>query len=178
MTSNPFIEPNGQPIVYVREVAPEDLLLRPPRQGLGKRSQRLPLGGVRGEGRPRHRRRRSGRASRETRRTLLRAHLLLVRVSTSPPNPPSPSSFGGRGERVSRRGVFNCARIGISSKRAKPPAGAGPTRRETMAGATGSASHRSRLKVNPQRTLSGQRCGSLPVRMAKEPRALPNLLRC
>ncbi len=25
MTSNPFIEPNGQPIVYVREVAPEDL---------------------------------------------------------------------------------------------------------------------------------------------------------
>ena len=25
MTGNPFIEPNGQPIVYVREVAPEDL---------------------------------------------------------------------------------------------------------------------------------------------------------
>ena len=25
MTKNPFIEPNGQPIVYVREVAPEDL---------------------------------------------------------------------------------------------------------------------------------------------------------
>ncbi len=25
MTYNPFIEPNGQPIAYVREVAPEDL---------------------------------------------------------------------------------------------------------------------------------------------------------
>ncbi len=25
MTDNPFLEPSGQPIVYVREVAPEDL---------------------------------------------------------------------------------------------------------------------------------------------------------
>ena len=25
MTSNPFIEPNGRPIVYVREVAPENM---------------------------------------------------------------------------------------------------------------------------------------------------------
>ena len=25
MTGNPFVETNGQPIVYVREVAPEDL---------------------------------------------------------------------------------------------------------------------------------------------------------
>ena len=63
-----------------------------------------------------------------------------------------------------------------SFKRAKPPAGAGPIRRETIASRSGFVfSHRTRvrrLKVNPQRTRSGQ-SWLAPRRDGTRWRALP-----